>query len=77
MILIEIVRTNLGANKPDARPYEGCQAGRGFWAWCFSLSLGRARRSGREAESRAVALRLMNRSDSELASRLFDSVSFF
>ena len=57
--------------------YEGCQAGRGFSAWCFSLRLGRARRSGREAESRAVAPRPMNRSDSELASRLLVCVSFF
>ena len=58
-------------------PYEGCQAGRGFSAWCFSLGLGRARRSGREAESRAVAPRRMNHSDSELGSRLLVWVSFF
>ena len=58
-------------------PYEGCQAGRGFSAWCFSLSLGRARRSGREAESRAVAPRRMNHSDSEFGSRSLVWVSFF
>jgi len=57
--------------------YEGCQAGRRFSACCISLRLGRARRSGREAESRAVAFRLMNCSDSELACRLPVCVSFF
>jgi len=43
----------------------------------FSLGLGRARRSGREAESRAVAPRRMNHSDSELGSRVLVWVSFF
>ena len=57
--------------------YEGCQAGRGISAWCFSLNLGRARRSGREAESRAAAPRPRNRSDSERPSRLLVCVCFF